>query len=264
MRLNNFYSCYVPNYSTYAAPLMSKLQVGRVEGKKGSIKPVEWDDDSRLAFENLKKALANGLEFFRIELDEPFILRTDASDFALCAVLEQQREVKWVPVAFYSRKLAKSQKNCTPRRKETYAIVAALRKWAGWIGFQPVVVKTDHRSLEHWVAENVDPPSGPTGQRARWHENPIAVQSHNRILSRKEKSHCRCNVQIRLTGFIFARRCLLSRFGSLSCGGNQMIRLGSTHTTGSNTSGFKVRFHQGTIFISDPIQSSKRSFELLM
>ncbi len=98
--LTNYYSCYVPNYSTFAAPLMSKLQVGRVEGKKGSVKPVEWDEDSRLAFENLKKALANGLEIFRIEPDEPFILRTDASDFALGAVLEQQREGKCVPVAF--------------------------------------------------------------------------------------------------------------------------------------------------------------------
>jgi hypothetical protein len=63
----------------------------------------------------------------------------------------------------------KRTKKLDPREKETYAIVAALRKWEGWIGFQPVVVKTDHRSLEHWVTENVDTPSGPTGRRARWH-----------------------------------------------------------------------------------------------
>jgi hypothetical protein len=43
---------------------MSKLQVGGVEGKKGSVKPVEWDEDSRLAFENLKKALTNGPDVF--------------------------------------------------------------------------------------------------------------------------------------------------------------------------------------------------------
>jgi hypothetical protein len=31
-----------------------------------------------------------------------------------------------------------------------------------------------------------------------------------------------------------------------------MIRLGSTYASGSNTSGFRVQFHPGTIFISDP------------
>ena len=77
---------------------------------------------------------------------------------------------KWVPVAFFSRKLGGSQLNWTPREKETYAIVSALRKWAGWIGFQPVLIKTDHRSLEDWVSEHVDTPSGPRGRRARWHE----------------------------------------------------------------------------------------------
>ena len=57
-----------------------------------------------------------------------------------------------------------------PREKETYAIVAALRKWAGYIGFQPVIVVTDHKSLQDWVTEHVDTPSGPRGRRARWHE----------------------------------------------------------------------------------------------
>ncbi len=64
----------------------------------------------------------------------------------------------------------KDKRTGPPREKETYAIVAALHSWAGWIGFQPVVVKTDHRSLEHWVTEDVDTPSGPTGRRALWHE----------------------------------------------------------------------------------------------
>ena len=69
-----------------------------------------------------------------------------------------------------SRKLTGSQRNWTPREKETYAVVAALQKWAGWIGFQPVLVTTDHKSLESWVKENVETPSGPRGRRARWHE----------------------------------------------------------------------------------------------
>ena len=122
----------------------------------------------------MKKVLTSNLELFRIDPDAPFILRTDASDRAIGAVLEQERmiqgELQKVPVGFFSRKLAKSQLNWTPREKETYAVVSALRKWAGWIGLQPVLITTDHKSLEDWVLEKMDTPSGPAGRRARWHE----------------------------------------------------------------------------------------------
>ena len=97
-------------------------------------------------------------------------MHTDASDFAIGAELCQEFDGKWLPVAFFSRKLAKAQLNWTPREKETYAIVAALRKWAGLIGFQPVFILTDHKALESWTTEHVDTPSGPRGRRARWHE----------------------------------------------------------------------------------------------
>ena len=49
-------------------------------------------------------------------------------------------------------------------------MVEALKKWAGWIGLQPVVITRDHKSLEDWVHEKMDTPSGPAGRRARLHE----------------------------------------------------------------------------------------------
>ena len=49
-------------------------------------------------------------------------------------------------------------------------MVSSLKKWAGWIGLQPVLITTDHKSLEDWVTEKVDTPSGPAARRARWHE----------------------------------------------------------------------------------------------
>ena len=168
--LTNYYSSYVKDYANLAAPLMEKLKVGRTEGKKGSTKPVKWDDASIEAFHTLKSALGLGLQVFQLEPEQPFVLRTDASHYAIGAVLEQERKGEWVPVAFHSRKLTKSQLNWTTREKETYAIVVALIKWAGWIGFQKVTVKTDHQSLQYWTAEHVDTPSGPRGRRARWHE----------------------------------------------------------------------------------------------
>ena len=174
--LTNYYSCYVDHYATYAGPLMSKLQLNRQDGKKGSKVRLTWKKSEIDAFEELKRVLAKKLELFIIDPDKPFIMRADASDRAIGAVLEQERVLEpgkppvRVPVGFFSRKLGKTQLNWTPREKETYAIVAALRKWAGWIGIQPVVVTTDHKSLEDWVEEKMDTPSGPAGRRARWHE----------------------------------------------------------------------------------------------
>ena len=173
--LTNYYSSYVPHYAEYAGPLTSKLQLNRVDGKKGSRMVLKWQNKEIEAFEALKTLLAQRLELFWVNPDQPFVLKTDASGKAVGAVLEQEREVEpgkkvWVPVGFFSRKLVKGQLNWTPREKETYAVVSALRKWAGWIGLQKVTVRTDHKSLENWVTEKMDTPSGPAGRRARWHE----------------------------------------------------------------------------------------------
>ncbi len=98
--LTNYYSSYVHNYAALAAPLMGKLQVNRLDGRKGSLNPVAWDDESKAAFEALKEALKEGLQVFQLEPDQPFVLRTDSSDFAIGAVLEQERNGEWVPVSF--------------------------------------------------------------------------------------------------------------------------------------------------------------------
>ena len=168
--LTNYFSEYVEHYAESAAPLMGKLQLNRHDGRKGSKVKLVWTDNEIAAFEELKAKLCKTLELFQPNLDRPFRLHCDASDFAIGAELAQEFDGVWKPVGFYSRKLAKSQKNWTPREKDTYAIVESLRKWSGLIGFQPVLVTTDHKSLENWVTEHVDTPSGPRGRRGRWHE----------------------------------------------------------------------------------------------
>ena len=46
----------------------------------------------------------------------------------------------------------------------------ALEKWRNWINLRHVTVLTDHKSLERWYYEELDPPSGPLGRRLRWHQ----------------------------------------------------------------------------------------------
>jgi len=114
--------------------------------------------------------------------NKPFVLRVDASTYAVGATLEQLlqedrmptpadvRAKATVPVAFLSQKLTSSQRNWAPRELETHAIVLALQKWESWIGLQPILVLTDHKALESWTKELLDTPSGPIGRRLRWQQ----------------------------------------------------------------------------------------------
>ena len=167
--LCNYYEEYVPGYAEIAWRIMEKLKVRGPDAKAGSNLKLEWTPEEMEAFHALKKALSQALSLYQVVPDEPFQMRTDASNTALGAVLQQKRDT-WVPVCFFSRKLTSSQLNWSPREKEAYAVVASLIKWAGWIGTTPVEVVTDHKSLESWVKEYVQTPSGPTGRKARWHE----------------------------------------------------------------------------------------------
>ena len=180
----NYYSAYVPGYAELAATLMDILKVSKQDGKKGSKKAVRFTKEQRQAFDQIKSRLLGGLELFMVNPDKPFVLRVDASDKAVGAALEQfdddlpdrptegdTSSRKRHPVAFLSRKLTPGQvRTWTPREKETYAVVLALQKWASWIGLQPILVVTDHKSLEAWATEVLDTPSGPGGRKARWDE----------------------------------------------------------------------------------------------
>ena len=168
----NYYSGYVRMYAELSGPLHKMLQVGKLDGRKGSKKKLAWTPEAEDAFNRLKERLLGQLGLFLVDPDKGFVLRTDASDSAVQAVLEQVRDDgTHAPVAFSSRILAEGQRRTwTAREKETYAIVCALRKWSGHIGLQPMVVCTDHQSLQSWHKEHVDTPSGPAARRARWHE----------------------------------------------------------------------------------------------
>ena len=168
----NYYSGYIKMYAEYAAPMTTMLKGNQEETKKGSKKALVWTEESDRAFEGMKQALLSAVGLHLVDPDRGFVLRTDASDYAIGAVLEQVLDDgRHVPVAFWSRVLAEGQRRTwTPREKEAYAIVMALRKWAGYIALHPVTVCTDHQSLQSWHKEHVDTPSGPASRRARWHE----------------------------------------------------------------------------------------------
>ena len=67
---------------------------------------MQWNQENQNAFEKLKSALASGPVLKAPEVDNPFIVQTDACDLGIGAVLSQLNENgEEHPVAYASRKL---------------------------------------------------------------------------------------------------------------------------------------------------------------
>ena len=79
--------------------------------RKGSKKELAWTTEAEEAFETLNRTHLRKLGLFLINQDERFGLRTDASHYAVGAVLAQVREDGFhVPMAFWSRVLEEGQR----------------------------------------------------------------------------------------------------------------------------------------------------------
>ena len=84
----NYYSGYIKMYAEYAAPMTTMLKGNREETKKGSKKALVWTAESDRAFVGMKQALLSAVGLHLVDPDRGFVLRTDASDYAVGAVLE--------------------------------------------------------------------------------------------------------------------------------------------------------------------------------
>ena len=85
--------------------------MGREDGKKGSKKALAWTPESEKALHYMKAARLKPLALHLLNPEKGFVLRTDASDYAVSAVLEQvQEDGSFVPEAFWSCVLAAAQR----------------------------------------------------------------------------------------------------------------------------------------------------------
>ena len=102
----NYYSGCIEMYAEYAAPMSAMLEGNREETKIGSKKALVWNEESDRAFERMKQALLSAVGLNLVDPDRGFVLCTDASDYAIGAVLEQVLEdVRHMPVTFWCRDL---------------------------------------------------------------------------------------------------------------------------------------------------------------
>ena len=58
--------------------------------------------------------------------DDPFWVKSDASDFTVGAILSQKQEGKWCPVAYFSQSISQAEYNYAIYDKEILAIMLTL------------------------------------------------------------------------------------------------------------------------------------------
>ncbi|SPC60939.1 uncharacterized protein UHOD_11199 [Ustilago sp. UG-2017b] len=144
----NFYRKFIPQYSRTAYPLTQLLR------KEAQSTPFAWNHAAQHAFEQLRSSFNTDTILHHFDPARPIIVETDASDFAVAAVLSQSFDQGTRhPIAFFSKKLDPAQLNYPIFDKEMFAIVAAFKHWCQYLEgakFQ-VQVLTDHRSLEYFT-----------------------------------------------------------------------------------------------------------------
>ena len=114
---------------------------------------VLWGDEQQAAFDALKSALA-ALPARRLpDMAKPFIVSTDASTFAVGAVLQQEHDGKLHAVEYLSKKMGDAETRYPVHEQEMLAVVTALKKWRHLLAGKPFEIRTDHLALKYWQTQ---------------------------------------------------------------------------------------------------------------
>ncbi|MBW0467276.1 hypothetical protein O181_006991 [Austropuccinia psidii MF-1] len=115
----NFYCCFIKNYSKKITALTSLL-------KKDS--PFIFNEEALSQFQILKEAFTTTPILSHFNPSLPTIVETDASDYALGAVLSQVNDSGKHPISFESCKLLPAELDYAIHDKELLGIVWDLKR----------------------------------------------------------------------------------------------------------------------------------------
>lgn len=136
--MTGYYRNLLPNYAHIAQPLMRLLSP--------KIK-FEWSVDTQLAFDQLKTMLQKEPVLAYPDPAKPYKLYTDASQYAVGAVLTQEKEGTERVIQYVSHTLSKVQQRWPIVEKEAYAILHALKTLRTYLWGAKFAIYTDHKPL---------------------------------------------------------------------------------------------------------------------
>ncbi|GBG79447.1 hypothetical protein CBR_g29594 [Chara braunii] len=139
--LASYYRKFIRNFSAVAAPLTNLT-------KKDT--PFLWSLHCQMAFARLKQALTRAPVLKLPDPTLPFVLTTDASQYGIGAVLQQDDGNGLRPVEFMSKKIKTQKLQDSTYEKELYALVSALKHWKHFLLGRHFKIFSDHSTLQ-WL-----------------------------------------------------------------------------------------------------------------
>ncbi|CAG2220993.1 Retrovirus-related Pol polyprotein from transposon 17.6,Retrovirus-related Pol polyprotein from transposon 297 [Mytilus edulis] len=152
--LCSYYRKFVKGFADLSRPLHKACDKGT---------KFIWTENCQLAFNSLKEALTTPPILVYPVTDKTFILDTDASNYAVGAVLSQEHDGREHVIAYMSKALNKHEISYCTTRKELLAVIIALKNFHPYVYGRPVLLRTDNAAVS-WLQSLKDP----TGQVARW------------------------------------------------------------------------------------------------
>lgn len=160
--LTGYYRKFIRDYAKVVKPLTIHLrgENGQIGKNHSARVPITLDETAIDALETVKQKLCEQVELYQPNFNKPFELTTDASNFAIGAVLSQGKQ----PITFISRTLSQTEQNYATNEKELLAIVWALQKLRNLLyGIADLTIFTDHQSLKFAISEK-----NPNSKLKRW------------------------------------------------------------------------------------------------
>jgi RNase H-like domain found in reverse transcriptase len=141
LALADYYCRFILNFSAVVAPL--------TDATKGDKKAFDWGGDQDRAFSTIKTAFSSAPELMLPDPSKPFKVTTDAIDFGIGGVLEQDFEDGAHPVAYVSRKLNISERNYPTHDRELLAIIHVVKELRCYLHGSSFIVRTDYHPLRY-------------------------------------------------------------------------------------------------------------------
>ena len=158
--LLNFYNKFLPQSSTWLAPLHQLLK----QNAKWA-----WGKEQDLAFKKAQEALLFSDVLVHYNQDLPLILECDASPYGVGAVLSHEMEDgSTKPVSFASRSLTPTEKRYAHLDKEALAIIFGVKRFHLYLAGRKFSIVSDHRPLQYLFAETKPVPAMASARIQRW------------------------------------------------------------------------------------------------